>query len=492
MGTGAARQAQAQAQARARAPARAGGNGPERGVRRAQGAASPALAHPRGGLLNPGRSPRRDTENQNRAFSAKTKQHSMLIQKNCLVKNLKRFQKQLEAGKLEATKCAFIPKTFKMLSEHYLFVEEFCKNPGITILKPVSMCSPKESEAEMNGCLRSAEGEENMRACGSPADLLSGLPSRECEEITGDSMSSLERKLGSGEEAGTGGFALPCESGPSLVLFSCACLVQYFLHHSPGQQQSFLPWLFPNGQCIPLKAWLYRGGFARFSNTRFTLNSRDDHCILPVCVCHKEGIQLSCRCCCHLVSLLSFFHWKTGVTRSLEMSPFFFLGFTEHVRLTNVAVQKATCDYDPRKYGCVWMSQGCKGAVQQLRQHSTSQRGAGSVEVLFVDTDNAFIHSLQSVQKAIISDKQCFELYGYDILIHEDLKPCLLEVNASPSLTASSQEDCELKCHLLEDTLHIVGREGRLTRKGKRVGGFDPIRNDGPVSRGGKTGYSGE
>lgn len=62
------------------------------------------------------------------------------------------------------------------------------------------------------------------------------------------------------------------------------------------------------------------------------------------------------------------------------------------------------------------MSQGCKGAIQQLRQHLTSQRGAGSVEVLFVDTDNAFIHSLQSVQKAIISDKQCFELYGYDIL----------------------------------------------------------------------------
>lgn len=42
---------------------------------------------------------------------------------------------------------------------------------------------------------------------------------------------------------------------------------------------------------------------------------------------------------------------------------------------------------------------------------------------------------------------------------------CLLEVNASPSLTASSQEDCELKCHLLEDTLHIVDREGRQAGK---------------------------
>lgn len=38
--------------------------------------------------------------------------------------------------------------------------------------------------------------------------------------------------------------------------------------------------LSPLSQYIPLKVWLYRDGFARFSNTRFTLNSIDDHCIL--------------------------------------------------------------------------------------------------------------------------------------------------------------------------------------------------------------------
>lgn len=36
----------------------------------------------------------------------------------------------------------------------------------------------------------------------------------------------------------------------------------------------------------------------------------------------------------------------------------------------------------------------------------------------------------------------------------------LIEVNASPSLTSSSQEDYELKYRLLEDTLHIVDMEG--------------------------------
>ncbi|XP_021272151.1 probable tubulin polyglutamylase TTLL9 isoform X7 [Numida meleagris] len=70
------------------------------------------------------------------------------------------------------------------------------------------------------------------------------------------------------------------------------------------------------------------------------------------------------------------------------------------------------------------------------------------------------------------------------------LRSWLLEVNASPSLVASSQEDYELKCHLLEDTLHIVDMEGRLTGKEQRVGGFDLMWNDGPVSRGGDLGAS--
>lgn len=55
-----------------------------------------------------------------------------------------------------------------------------------------------------------------------------------------------------------------------------------------------------------------------------------------------------------------------------------------------------------------------------------------------------WFHIFPSLQ-VMINDKHCFGLYGYDILFDERLKPWLLEVNASPSLSANTPADKELK-----------------------------------------------
>lgn len=51
----------------------------------------------------------------------------------------------------------------------------------------------------------------------------------------------------------------------------------------------------------------------------------------------------------------------------------------------------------------------------------------------------------------------CFEVYGFDILIDANLRPWLLEVNVSPSLSSSSTMDKHIKTLLLSDSLYLVG-----------------------------------
>lgn len=51
----------------------------------------------------------------------------------------------------------------------------------------------------------------------------------------------------------------------------------------------------------------------------------------------------------------------------------------------------------------------------------------------------------------------CFELFGFDILLDNKLKPWLLEVNISPSLSSSSPLDKKIKTVLICDTLNLVG-----------------------------------
>lgn len=51
----------------------------------------------------------------------------------------------------------------------------------------------------------------------------------------------------------------------------------------------------------------------------------------------------------------------------------------------------------------------------------------------------------------------CFEIYGFDILLDNKLKPYLLEVNISPSLSSSSPLDKMIKTTLITDTMNLIG-----------------------------------
>ncbi len=79
------------------------------------------------------------------------------------------------------------------------------------------------------------------------------------------------------------------------------------------------------------------------------------------------------------------------------------------------------------------------------------------------------------MSKIIQHDKHCFELYGFDILLDDTLKPWLIEINASPSMTANTPQDYEGKIGLLEDTYTLLDLEAILRGDEEQVGGFDLI-----------------
>jgi tubulin polyglutamylase TTLL4 len=78
---------------------------------------------------------------------------------------------------------------------------------------------------------------------------------------------------------------------------------------------------------------------------------------------------------------------------------------------------------------------------------------------------DVIIKTLISVEPPIVATTSrctkhrnvCFELYGFDILLDSKLKPWLLEVNISPSLSSSSPLDKKIKTVLICDTLNLVG-----------------------------------
>lgn len=146
------------------------------------------------------------------------------------------------------------------------------------------------------------------------------------------------------------------------------------------------------------------------------------------------------------------------------------------IHLTNVAIQKNSDDYN-EKHGSKW-------SIHNLRFYLEQTKGKAAADKCFDEINNIIYISLKSVQSVIINDKHCFECYGYDILIDSNIKPWLVEVNASPSLTTTTEVDRILKMNLLNDVFNIVvppewfdenSKHGANMCKDKQVGHFTVI-----------------
>lgn len=74
----------------------------------------------------------------------------------------------------------------------------------------------------------------------------------------------------------------------------------------------------------------------------------------------------------------------------------------------------------------------------------------------------------------------CFELYGFDIMVDDTLKAWLLEVNLSPSMSADSPLDWHIKSALITDAFNLVGicRDPFSAAAGRRACQARPCRSE--------------
>lgn len=154
-----------------------------------------------------------------------------------------------------------------------------------------------------------------------------------------------------------------------------------------------------------------------------------------------------------------------------------------YIHLTNVSVQKHGGDYN--------CHHGGKLGIQNLKLYLEGTRGQIVTERLFEEIQWLIVHSLKAVAPVMSNDRHCFECYGYDIIIDDSLKPWLIEVNASPSMTATTVNDRILKYKLIDNLLSVVlppdgipDARWNKTPSPEALGDFQTLIDEGSMHKG--------
>eukprot|EP01028_Stygiella_incarcerata_P011685 TRINITY_DN671_c0_g1_i4.p1 TRINITY_DN671_c0_g1~~TRINITY_DN671_c0_g1_i4.p1 ORF type:complete len:1033 (+),score=295.74 TRINITY_DN671_c0_g1_i4:390-3101(+) len=118
------------------------------------------------------------------------------------------------------------------------------------------------------------------------------------------------------------------------------------------------------------------------------------------------------------------------------------------MHLTNTSIQKEVAG------GKDGESLGTKLRLEEMYHRLDFDLDAQNT--LWTSISELIIKTLACVEDRIEPCLNAFELYGFDVLIDQTMRPWLIEVNASPSLEMEFAVDYEVKVPLLQDILRLV------------------------------------
>lgn len=148
---------------------------------------------------------------------------------------------------------------------------------------------------------------------------------------------------------------------------------------------------------------------------------------------------------------LTIYNYQEGLVRFATEK--FNLNSLDNIfaHLTNTSINKYSTSYSTGKER---VGSGCKWTLGQFRSYLRSLEVDDAL--LWQRIYNIVTMTILSIAPSIPQYPNCFELFGFDILIDDTLKPWLLEVNYSPALSVDCPNDVTVKKSLINDIIDLL------------------------------------
>eukprot|EP00347_Sterkiella_histriomuscorum_P012493 403368368 len=164
---------------------------------------------------------------------------------------------------------------------------------------------------------------------------------------------------------------------------------------------------------------------------------------------------------------LKFYLYKEGIVRFSSEKYDTSTIKNVYSHLTNSSINKFAANVNIMSGGA--FGSGIKWNFSQLRSYLKVkqqlvfnliyQDQGINYEKLWVRIESIIILTVINLASQMPDLDCCFELFGFDIMVDQQLKPWLIEVNSSPAMSMDSNIDYQIKPDLIKDIIRLLSFE---------------------------------